>query len=246
MTRIGRPPSLLRKKSKARFRLRTVIGIILLLGPAEIVQAAEMNGQMLAAERQREQIAIAMAPSIEKQKASIRRQKKGSVEADTSDSIEPKPSDFFITENLIQEPAISADCDPLSQLQVQSLTDRASKANGLSADLVRAVMKQESAFRPCALSPVGAVGLMQLMPGTAAELGVADASDPEENVFAGARLLRKLMDRYGGDLNRTLAAYNAGPSNVDKADGVPPFPETITYVDTIIKNLESASQRRAY
>ena len=239
MRHIGRSSSLLKKSLCTGAWACVAFGIVPLLSRPGTAMAAQNNGQALAAERQREQIGLAMASSIEKQKASIRRQKKANVDPISGDDIEPKVSEFFITENLIQEPATTADCDPISQLQVQSLADRASKANGVSADLVRAVMKQESGFRPCAISPMGAMGLMQLMPGTATELGVSDTSDPEQNVFAGAKLLRTLMDRYAGDLNRTLAAYNAGPANVDKVDGVPPFPETINYVDTIMKNLEN-------
>jgi soluble lytic murein transglycosylase-like protein len=82
---------------------------------------------------------------------------------------------------------------------------------------------------------------MQLMPGTAEDLGVADPLDAEANVLGGAKFLRKLLDRYDGDLNRTLGAYNAGPARVDESQGVPPFPETTNYVDSILDALRNAS-----
>ncbi len=82
---------------------------------------------------------------------------------------------------------------------------------------------------------------MQLMPGTAEGLGVEDPTDPQLNVLGGAKLLRRLLDRYSGNLNLALAAYNAGPANVDKADGIPAFPETINYVDKITTRLMSPS-----
>jgi soluble lytic murein transglycosylase-like protein len=93
-------------------------------------------------------------------------------------------------------------------------------------------MEAESGFRPQAVSPKGAVGLMQLMPETAQTLGV-DASDPVQNVDAGARYLRDLLQKYDGLLWHALAAYNAGPAAVDKYNGVPPYNETILYVKKI-------------
>jgi soluble lytic murein transglycosylase-like protein len=225
-------PLLLNKKVWLRFILQILVSATAAIASAD-AQNSATDAQMAAAVKQREQTMDAMNASIQKQKVSVRRQRQSALPAGTI----PVESDFFITEALIQPQPMTADCEQLSQLQVESLATRASKANGISPDLVRAVMKQESAFRPCAVSPVGALGLMQLMPATAAELGVNDAMDPEENTFAGAKLLRKLMDRYSGDLNRTLGAYNAGPTRVDEADGIPKFPETINYVDKIMRDL---------
>jgi soluble lytic murein transglycosylase-like protein len=95
-------------------------------------------------------------------------------------------------------------------------------------------MAAESGGRADALSPKGAIGLMQLMPGTAKELG-ADPFDPAQNVDAGARYLRDLLVKYDGQLWHALAAYNAGPGAVDKYNGVPPYRETVRYVDRIDK-----------
>ena len=196
-------------------------------------QTASVDLQIAAAAKQRESTLDAMKGSLEQQKQSVRRQ------LNSAESLEDLPgsTDFFVTTALIQAPRFSADCEPLSLLEVESLCQRAAKANDLSPDLVRAVMKQESNFRPCAVSSAGAQGLMQLMPGTASDLDVSDPFDPGQNVFGGARFLRKLMDRYQGDLNRTLGAYNAGPANVDEAGGIPNFPETITYVTKIMQEL---------
>ncbi len=100
--------------------------------------------------------------------------------------------------------------------------------------LVRNVIRQESGGNPNARSPVGAMGLMQLMPGTAAELGVADAFDPRQNVEGGVKYLKKMMDMFGGDLEKAVAAYNAGPGTVQRFGGVPPYDETRHYVRRIL------------
>jgi soluble lytic murein transglycosylase len=107
------------------------------------------------------------------------------------------------------------------------------RRNNLRPDLVRAVVQVESAFDPHARSPKGAAGLMQLMPGTMREFGVTDAYDPAENVRAGTAYLRQLVDRYEGNEELALAAYNAGPTAVDRHDGVPPYRETQQYVEKI-------------
>lgn len=110
----------------------------------------------------------------------------------------------------------------------------------LSADLVTEVAWQESRFRQSAVSPRDAVGVMQLMPGTARDLGV-DRYDVTQNVHGGAAYLRRMMDRYGGDVRLTLAAYNAGPGAVDRYRGVPPFRETRDYVAAILSRLAQRS-----
>jgi soluble lytic murein transglycosylase-like protein len=130
-----------------------------------------------------------------------------------------------------------AGCDPISEPELTPLVETASRRNGLEPRLLRAVIDQESGARPCSVSPKGAVGLMQLMPGTADDLGVLDPFDAVENISAGARFLKQLIERYKGDLGQALGAYNAGPATVDHAGGIPDIPETRGYVDAIMRKL---------
>ncbi|WP_370250539.1 transglycosylase SLT domain-containing protein [Nocardioides sp.] len=108
---------------------------------------------------------------------------------------------------------------------------------GLDPRLLAAVARQESGFDPSAVSPAGAQGLMQLMPGTADGLGVRDPFQPAQAVDGAARLLTQLLDRFDGRLDLALAGYNAGPGAVDRYDGVPPYPETRNYVSSILTSL---------
>jgi soluble lytic murein transglycosylase-like protein len=118
---------------------------------------------------------------------------------------------------------------------LESLVEQAAQRHGLDPALVLAVVSVESGFRPRAVSPKGAQGLMQLMPRTAASLGVSDAFDPEQNVDAGVRHLESLVRLYGGDLTRALAAYNAGQGAVARHGGVPPYRETRAYVRRVLE-----------
>ena len=103
-------------------------------------------------------------------------------------------------------------------------------------------MKNESGFSPNAISPKGAIGLMQLMPGTAQTLG-ANPADPAQNADAGARYLRDLLKKYDGGLWHALAAYNAGPGAVDKYRGVPPYAETVRYINRIDQDRKKAERQ---
>lgn len=134
-------------------------------------------------------------------------------------------------------PPVSPVCAPLGDAATAPLIESAAKTQNIEPPLIRAVIEQESAFRPCAVSPRGAQGLMQLMPETARELQVADPFDPEQNIQAGAKYLKQLIDKYKGDLAQALAAYNAGPNTVDQSGGVPGIPETQGYVEAILEKI---------
>jgi soluble lytic murein transglycosylase-like protein len=117
------------------------------------------------------------------------------------------------------------------------LVERAAKRSNIPAALINAVIRTESAWQPYVVSAAGAIGLMQLMPETAEQLGV-DPRDPEQNVVGGSRYLRELLDAFD-DVELALAAYNAGPHRVREYGGVPPFAETRAYVSRVVERLWS-------
>jgi len=122
---------------------------------------------------------------------------------------------------------------PFTQQEIDAAIDQAASRHNVDSSLVRAVIKVESNFNPNAVSRKGAMGLMQLMPQTARSLNVVNPFDPEQNVDAGVRHLKKLMESYGGDVNLSLAAYNAGAGAVARSAGIPHFGETRNYVRRI-------------
>jgi soluble lytic murein transglycosylase-like protein len=177
-----------------------------------------------------QQSIAAMKPSLAAQRASIA----GQVGDRSSES-------FFLLgppsqSGLVPVVASESDCDPLPASQLDSLIEGAAKQQDLQPELLRSMVHQESGARPCAVSPKGAMGLMQLMPATAARLGVKDPFDPKENLNAGAWFVKQLMNIYD-DLPLALGAYNAGPARVNAIDGIPAIPETQEYVRKIMSTL---------
>jgi len=136
---------------------------------------------------------------------------------------------------------------PKSGPALNEVVNSASAIFHLDPDLVNSVIHAESGFNVRAVSPKGARGLMQLMPGTASQLGVGDVFDPQSNVEGGSRYLRELLERYNFDLVKALAAYNAGPQRVEQYQGVPPFRETRDYVARIVHdyNTKKIAQEKA-
>ena len=122
---------------------------------------------------------------------------------------------------------------PFTQQEIDAAIDLAASRHNVDPSLVRAVIKVESNFNPNAVSRKGAMGLMQLMPQTARQLNVVNPFDPEQNVDAGVRHLKRLMESYGGDVKLSLAAYNAGAGAVARSAGIPHFRETRNYVKRI-------------
>ncbi len=134
----------------------------------------------------------------------------------------------------ITAPVVSRPLTARSNSSFEPIIQEHARNQGVRADLVRAVIQVESAFNPRAVSPKGAMGLMQLMPQTARELGVVDPFNPSENIRAGVTYLRRLLDRYEDNEQLALAAYNAGPGAVAKyGEKVPPYKETQNYVKKI-------------
>jgi membrane-bound lytic murein transglycosylase B len=119
--------------------------------------------------------------------------------------------------------------------KIDACISTASRKYSVSENLIRGIVRAESGFQPSVVSPAGARGLMQLMPGTARDLGVENPFDIEENIDGGVRYFKQMMDRFGGDVKMALAAYNAGPGTVERYEGIPPYKETRQYIQKVIR-----------
>lgn len=215
---------------------------LMLLGLMPVLLPLPLCGQSAnapddAVARQRN-AAAAMQESLARQRAAVEQQPGQNSVA--SFFILPRASSLGTNTSPIVSAAVPPpppSCDPLPAPEIDSMVGETAEREGLSPDLLRGVMKQESGFRPCAVSAKGAMGLMQLMPATAEEFGVRNPFDAATNLDVGARFLKQLITRYGGDLPKALGAYNAGPSKVDAAGGVPAIPETMDYIRQILAAL---------
>ncbi len=199
--------------------------------------AASQASMEVQAQKQREATRAAMQASIEKQRAAVRGLPAGASTAESRPFFDLPPVAPFESGFFAMNANSAANCEPAPDAEVVPAFHEAARREGLQPELLAAVIRQESAFRPCAVSEKGAQGLMQLMPATVAEFGVKDPFDIKQNIDAGAKYLKQLLGRYDGDLAKALGAYNAGPGRVDAAGGVPPIPETTAYVDEILKSL---------
>jgi soluble lytic murein transglycosylase-like protein len=199
------------------------------------------DGAIRDARGQAERVRALMAPSLEKQRISVLRQAREQRESARMEAQEFGAGSFFATARLsipnpftMSAPFAMPACDPVPKPQLFEMIETAAQQQGVDPALVREVARQESAFRPCAVSNKGAEGLMQLMPATQAQFDVTDPFDPGQSLDAGTKLLKQLLDRYHGDLSLALSAYNSGAGRVDKAGGIPDIPETKNYVFSIL------------
>ncbi len=174
------------------------------------------------------------------QRESIRKQAENLGVSLASTVMAAPPDPVAVKDPAAVKPASDTGCDALEAEVITPIIDAAAKAQTLAPKLIRAVIEQESAYRPCAQSVKGAKGLMQLMPDTAQQLGVEDPFDPQQNVLAGAKYLKQLLDKYGGNLTQALGAYNAGPATVDQAGGLPNIRETQDYVKAIMQKMSGS------
>jgi membrane-bound lytic murein transglycosylase B len=133
----------------------------------------------------------------------------------------------------------SGSCDLVISEELEEIFAEAAETYGVDEKLLKSVAKVESNFNASAVSSAGAVGIMQLMPATAAELGVSDSYDARENIFGGAKYLSQLLSKYDGDTSLALAAYNAGSARVDQYGGIPPYTETQNYVTKVLGYYQS-------
>ncbi len=186
----------------------------------------------------------ALAKAISQQRVSAARQRESIVKQAETLGVRLPPGaaespPVVETSTAASAPAVAPSCDPIPDATAAPLIESAAKQQDLEPRLLRAIIEQESGFRPCAISSKGAKGLMQLMPETAQDLGVLDSFDPGQSIEAGAKYFRQLMTKYHGNLERALAAYNAGPTTVDQAGGVPDIAETRQYVEAILRKVEA-------
>jgi soluble lytic murein transglycosylase-like protein len=179
--------------------------------------------------------------SVERQRSAVRQQ------VGSGPLYRPRPDEAsaFQVAGAIAAP-VNPQCAPVPSMVLEGVIQQAAKAYTVAPNLIRAVIRQESGGYPCAVSAKGAMGLMQLMPDTATEMGASEPFDVQQNVRAGTRFLSELIQRYKGDLNRVLGAYNAGPAAVDRVGGPPPFPETLSYIRSVMEQIKAPAEPKLF
>jgi soluble lytic murein transglycosylase-like protein len=205
--------------------LRTTAILLLLSGTVFAVEIAELRNGFTIRHRMRETRDGLVRLYIDDEKKSFVDVPATEIQSYSSEP-DPAPSARAGVTSGTAKPAKSTN----------QIVAEASVTHGVDSDFIQSVIKQESAGNANAVSRTGARGLMQLMPGTASQLGVQDSFSPEQNVHGGAQYLRELLERYDGDAIKALAAYNAGPGAVDRYKGVPPYRETQQYVQRVVRD----------
>lgn len=184
---------------------------------------------------QAERVRAAMASSLERQQAAARRQEEAVRKQE--EAVRATPAGQHAAAAAWMPPPVAANCDPVPSTELTRMIGETANKVGVDGGLIREVARQESGFRPCAISPKGAEGLMQLMPVTQAQFAVENPFDPQQSLEAGSKLLKQLLDHYHGDLTLALSAYNAGAGCVDHSGGVPDIQETKNYVLNILSRV---------
>jgi soluble lytic murein transglycosylase-like protein len=184
-------------------------------------------------------VASARAQSVADRQAESAQKQRAAAQAQTT----AVPDGSFFSAGwsgpaMLAPPVAAPDCPPLQESEYAPLVQASATLHQLNPELIKAVIRQESGFRPCAISDKGAMGLMQIMPETAQSLKVTEPFNPAQNIEGGASYLKQMLKRFKGDLRLALAAYNAGPEKIagDKP-AVPDIAETRDYVDSISKAL---------
>lgn len=176
-------------------------------------------------------MSISVIPYLDESAAALLAEKAAANKAQTVNTTD---TDFA---TVLDEATAASSAKSYTSEELDAIFTEASNTYGVSKDLLKAMAKAESNFNPSAVSSAGAMGIMQLMPATAASLGVSNAFDARENIMGGAKYISQLLEKYNGDTSLALAAYNAGSGNVDKYGGIPPFTETQNYVSKIMADL---------
>ncbi len=225
----------------------TFFPICIFLAVVLLPAAAQQNSAatQVATQGNASDVAAKQSVSVEKMNGSIEKQKAAAQsQVGAGGSADSFFTASWITPAAIPVPTIIPACQPMPEDELKALIADSAKTHGVKPEVIRAVIRRESDSYACAVSDKGALGLMQLLPEVAQQFG-ANPLDPKQNVQAGTKYLKQLMTHYKGDLRLALAAYNAGPQRVDADKKVPDIPETIAYVEAILKDLTpTASPQR--